>query len=82
MNICRMVTKAAITTMNTGMRTMSGVMFLIAEITKLVQMSTAIVARPMERPLMALVVVANVGHMPSRRTNVGFSLKMPLSIIL
>lgn len=82
MNICRMVTKAAITTMNTGMRTMSGVMFLMAEITKLVQMSTAIVARPMERPLMALVVVANVGHMPSRRTNVGFSLKMPLSIIL
>ena len=66
------------TTMNTGMRTMSGVMFLIAEMTKLVQMSTAIVASPMERPLMALVVVARVGHIPRKSTKVGFSLIRPL----
>ena len=36
------------------MRTISGVIFLIQEITKLVQISTAMVANPIERPLMAL----------------------------
>ena len=65
------------TTMNTGMRTMSGVIFLMQEITKLVQISTAIVAKPMDKPLMALVVVANVGHIPSNNTKVGFSLMSP-----
>ena len=77
-----MVTKAAITTMNTGMRTISGVIFLIQEITKLVQISTAIVASPMERPLMALVVVAKVGHIPRSNTKVGFSLIIPFIKIL
>jgi hypothetical protein len=51
------------------------------EITKLVQMSTAIVARPIDMPFRAEVVVANVGHIPSMRTNVGFSLTMPFLII-
>ena len=70
------------TTMKTGMRTMSGVRFLISEMTTLEQMSTNIVASPIDRPLMALVVVASVGHMPSIRTNVGFSLMMPFLIML
>lgn len=78
MNIWRMVTNAAITTMKTGIRTMSGVIRFIHEITKLVQINTAIVAKPIERPLMALVVVAKVGHMPRSKTKVGFSLMSPL----
>ena len=81
MTSCSMVTKAAITTMNTGMRTLSGVTDFRHEITKFVQMSTAIVARPIDIPFMAEVVVASVGHMPSIRTNVGFSLTMPFLMI-
>jgi hypothetical protein len=70
------------TTMNTGMRTLSGVTDFRHEITTLVQMSTAIVARPIDIPFMALVVVASVGHIPSIKTNVGFSLTMPFLMIL
>ena len=77
-----MVTKAAMTTMKTGMRTLSGVRLLSSEMTTLVQMSTTIVASPIDSPLMADVVVARVGHMPSIRTNVGFSLTMPFLMIL
>ena len=77
-----MVTKAAITTMNTGMRTLSGVMLLRHDITKFVQISTAIVANPIAMPFIADVVVASVGHIPSIRTNVGFSLTMPFLMIL
>ena len=73
-----MVTKEAMTTTKTGMRTLSGVRFFISDITMLEQMSTNIVARPIDKPLMADVVVASVGHMPKRRTNVGFSFMMPL----
>ena len=67
--------------MNTGMRTLSGVILLMHEITTLVQMSTAIVASPMASPLEADVVVASVGHIPSIRTNVGLSLMMPFLMI-
>ena len=81
MTICKMVTKAAITTMNTGMRTLSGVMLFIQEMTKLVQMRTAIVANPIASPLLADVVVANVGHIPSIRTNVGLSFTIPFLMI-
>jgi hypothetical protein len=49
------------------------------EITKLVQMSTAIVARPIDIPLIADVVVASVGHIPRRSTKVGFSLMIPFT---
>jgi hypothetical protein len=52
----------------------------MAEITMLERMRTNIVASPMLIPLMAEVVVANVGHIPRRRTNVGFSLIRPLVI--
>jgi hypothetical protein len=51
------------------------------EITKLVQISTAIVASPIDIPFMAEVVVASVGHIPSIKTNVGFSLTIPFFII-
>jgi hypothetical protein len=77
MHICRIVTSDAMTTMNDGMRTMSGTRFLIREIIKLEKMSTAIVAKPMDIPLRAELVVPNVGHMPKRRTKVGFSLIIP-----
>ena len=60
------------------MRTMSGVRFLISEITKLEHISTNVVASPIDRPFMADVVVASVGHIPRRSTNVGFSFTMPL----
>ena len=74
--------KVAITTINTGIRTISGVIFFIQDITKFVHISTAIVANPMESPFIALVVVANVGHIPRNNIKVGFSLISPLSNIL
>jgi hypothetical protein len=37
------------------------------------KISTAIVAKPIIRPFVALVVVASVGHIPSISTKVGFS---------
>ncbi len=64
------------------MRTLAGTKFLMSEITTLEQMSTAMVARPMLMPLMALPVVPRVGHIPNIRTNVGFSAMMPLKSIL
>jgi hypothetical protein len=39
------------------------------------------VASPIAIPFAAELVVARVGHMPSRRTKVGFSVVMPLCII-
>ena len=60
------------------MWTLSGTKGAMAEITMLDRTSTNKVARPMLSPLMADVVVASVGHIPRRRTNVGFSLKKPL----
>ena len=82
MSICSIDTKAAITTTNTGMRTLSGTRFFIVDITKLLHISTNIVANPIDIPLVADVVVASVGHIPRRSTNVGFSLTMPLVIVL
>ena len=67
--------------MKTGIRTMSGVRFFINEMTRFEQISTNIVASPIDNPFMALVVVASVGHMPSMSTKVGFSFTMPLIII-
>jgi hypothetical protein len=63
-----------------GIRTLSGIYATIAEITIFERMRTNIVASPMLIPLMAEVVVAKVGHIPRRRTNVGFSLIRPLVI--
>jgi hypothetical protein len=63
-----------------GIRTLSGIYAAIAEMTIFERMRTNIVASPMLIPLMADVVVANVGHIPRRRTKVGFSLMRPLVI--
>jgi hypothetical protein len=43
--------------------------------------STNMVATPIPIPFMADVVVASVGHIPRRRTNVGFSLNIPFIIV-
>jgi hypothetical protein len=72
-----MVTNEAITTINTGIRTLSGTMFLISDITIFDIMSTAIVAIPIPIPLMADEVTPSVAHIPKMRTNVGLSLMMP-----
>jgi hypothetical protein len=52
----------------------------IKEIAIFDSIRTNIVASPILIPLMAEVVVANVGHIPRRRTNVGFSFIRPLVI--
>ena len=44
--------------------------------------STNIVASPIPVPVMAEEVVPSVGHIPSRSTNVGFSLIIPFIITL
>lgn len=61
---------------------MSGTTFLMSDITKLLHISTNIVASPIDMPLMPDVVVASVGHIPRRSTKVGFSFIMPLVIVL
>ena len=80
MSSCSRVTKVAITTIYTGMCTLSGTTGAMSEMTILLRMSTNMVARPISRPFMADVVVARVGHMPSTSTKVGFSLRSPLVI--
>ena len=64
--------------MYAGIRTRSGIIFLSAEISRLEKIKTAVVVSPIPRPLMAVVVVARVGHIPNIRTKVGFSLMIPL----
>src|SRR5699024_5491185 len=57
---------------------LSGMIFLNMEITILENISTTVVDNPIPTPLMADVVTASVGHIPSVRTKVGFSLIIPL----
>ena len=75
---CTMVTKDATMTMNAGILTLSGITFLRSDMKRLLRVSTAAVVSPIPSPLTAEVVTARVGHMPSVRTSVGFSLMMPL----
>ena len=63
-----MVTKLAIITINAGIRTLSGIMFLTAETTRFDMIRTKVVAKPIPRPLMAEEVTPKVGHIPRRRT--------------
>ncbi|GAK35509.1 hypothetical protein JCM15093_605 [Bacteroides graminisolvens DSM 19988 = JCM 15093] len=56
---------------------MSGMRFLILEITTFEQIRTNAVANPIPIPLIAEEVVPNVGHIPSKSTNVGFSFTIP-----
>ncbi len=51
------------------------------EITKFDIINTKVVAKPIPIPLIAEVVVPNVGHIPNSNTKVGFSLKKPFVII-
>ena len=64
--------------MKQGIRTLSGMKFFNNEITKLDIIKTKVVAKPIDMPLMALVVVASVGQHPNNRTSIGFSLISPL----
>ena len=75
---CIIVTNEATITMNAGILTLSGITFLSTEIKRLLSARTAAVVSPIPRPFMADVVTASVGHIPRVRTNVGFSLIMPL----
>ena len=45
------------------------------------QISTKVVAKPILMPLTADEVVANVGHIPNNKTNVGFSAMIPFFMI-
>ena len=65
-------------TMNAGIRTRPGMMPRSSEMIRLLSANTTIVVSPIPRPFMAEVVTANVGHMPSISTKVGFSLTRPL----
>ena len=76
-SISTMDTKEAMTTMKAGMRIRSEMIFRSREISKLEQISTAVVARPMPMPFMAAVVTPRVGHIPSISTKVGFSVIRP-----
>ena len=76
-NRSTMVTKVAMITINTGIRTCFGIMLRTIETMRLEQVSTNTTARPMVSPLMADVVTARVGHIPSSMTSMGFSFQNP-----
>ena len=81
MSICMMVTNDAMTTIKAGIRTLSGIRFLMSEITIFDMVNTAIVATPIPMPFMAEVVVPSVGHIPNTSTKVGLSLTIPRNMI-
>ena len=64
--------------MNAGIRTPSGMIFRSAEIMRFDMVRITVVVSPIPIPLIADVVTASVGHIPSIRTKVGFSLTNPL----
>ena len=72
----------AIITIKEGILTFAGINPDTADTTILDIVSTNNVARPMPNPFIAEVVVPSVGHIPRTRTNVGFSLIIPLVIKL
>ena len=53
--------------------------FRSAEMAMLERISTAVAAIPMPKAAVTDVEMASVGHVPSTRTNTGFSLIRPLS---
>jgi len=65
--------------MYSEMRTCLGIHFLKAATRKLEPMSTNRVAPPITRALMAELVTASIGHMPSTWTNTGLSRQIPLT---
>ena len=58
--------------------TCGGMSFHMHEITKLDEISTNVVAMPIEKPKSALVVTARVGHIAKTWTKIGFCLQRPL----
>ena len=52
--------------------------FRSKEMNRFEHTSTKVVARPIETPFIAAVVTPSVGHMPSIRVKVGFSVIRPL----
>ena len=74
---CTIVTKDATTTIKAGTRTPSGMIFRSMEIIRFDSARITVVVSPIPIPLMALVVTASVGHMPSISTKVGFSFTIP-----
>ena len=79
--ICRAVTKVDMMRMKAGILTFSGTNPRSSDTAVLLHTSTAIVARPIDRPVMADEVVPRVGHMPSISTKVGFWTIRPLRMI-
>src|SRR3989338_7455701 len=67
------VTKAAIITMNTAMRTCVGMVFLSMDMSRFDIMSTKVVASPMETALMTELETASMGQVPRTCTKTGFS---------
>ena len=65
-------------TIYAGSRTWSGMILRTREITRLDMMRTAMVETPIPSAFIAEVVTANVGHIPSMSTRVGFSRTTPL----
>jgi hypothetical protein len=74
---CTIVTKPAIIVTKAGILTLSGITFLVAAITAFDPTSTAVVANPIPTPLIAAVVTASVGQVPSTSLKVGFSFTKP-----
>ena len=75
---CTIVTNDATTTMNAGILTPSGIALRSNEIIRFDNASTTVEESPIPIPLIADVVTASVGHIPSVSTRVGFSLIIPL----
>ena len=69
---CTIVTNEATITINAGILTPSGIIFLSNEIIRFDITSTTVEESPIPIPLIADVVTASVGHIPSVKTNVGF----------
>ena len=63
--------------MYAGIRTLSGIILRHAEITKLEQIRTTVAAAPIPKALIALVLTAKVGQVPSTKRKTGFSFKIP-----
>ena len=76
-NIPTIVTKVAITTIKAGILILSGINFLIRDITIFEQIKTAVVESPIPNPFIADVVTPRVGHIPITCTSTGFSSTIP-----
>ena len=72
-----MVTKPAMTVMNAGIRTRSGMTFRKREMTIFDPSRTKVAAIPIPTPFSAEVVTASVGQSPSTTRKMGFSLQSP-----